>query len=375
MNDNIRSSFFKVPFSTYDIFGYLIPGATFLTGVYLFEFFLFSIYEKNIFPLFYIFTLQSHLDNSSFLQITIYILILVLIAYVTGHVISSISSYLLDRILVEKGYGYPYQILLEIKRTEFKNGRASRYIRGLFFWLNVYLVLRYLSYIYASHIMNEVSTIIIWGVIIVSVFSLFGLLLIRIGRKQKHYNVNVLFLVNILKKYDWFMRHVFAGGLDFLGFLFSNVVKTRYKFDDEFIQKFKKYFESTFHYNPETASTNNFWFAYLFVTEKSPKADVMLTNWLSLYSFARNLSTCFFILFIYCFFILLYYNNIFVPFNNNLIIIVPLLYYSCFLIMLLRYYYLYENYFSKFLFRSFVYLNEVNHYSTDLTKKREIAQN
>lgn len=359
MNDLIKKGVVKVPFTPYDIFGYLIPGASFLIGSYFFDFLIYQDTKiLNFSPIYSTFHDLTINLKDSFIIGTIFLIILLIVAYVLGHIIASISSHFLDRILIDKGHGYPLQKLLSMNKDTIKKGRVSAYIRGAFFWVNIYLILQYCGFAFNIVPLTVIADTIIMCFLIYSFISLIFLIIYRINPVVESSRVEWDFLSKIQSVFNWSMMKLFAGPYDFISYLYSTLIRTSEFFDDTFVNKYKTYFSNNFDYDAEKAGTNNYWFAFLFVSEKSPMANSLINNWLFLYSFARNFSTCLLVLFIYAFVSIMYQLNI--SEISNQILIVPVLCFIAYLIMLTRYYYLYKNYYTKFIVRSYVFLNEMD---------------
>ncbi len=173
---------YRVPFGTYDFFGYLIPGMTLIFNIYLicigYHWSLSG--DKNISlisPVNYFLEDMSKILNSNastFFQITVVIFLLIF-AYVIGHIIGSISSLFLDRILVFKAYGYPYESIIQNKTLKLLKYDVQRKIdsnqwRAIFFWANFLLVIWIVSsviynslpkYIFSSIVFSISNTIIV----------------------------------------------------------------------------------------------------------------------------------------------------------------------------------------------------------------------
>ncbi len=56
------------------------------------------------------------------------VLVVGLVAYMLGHVLDSLAKLLIDRVLIYKGYGYPYQELfgLSTSRQSDENKRIAK---------------------------------------------------------------------------------------------------------------------------------------------------------------------------------------------------------------------------------------------------------
>lgn len=363
MNNIVKQGITKVPFTPYDIFGYLIPGSFFLIGTYLFDILIVHNFNNsNFYPIYSVLDLSVKNIGNNFLLGTIYLGVLIIIAYVLGHIIASMSSHFLDRILIEKGHGYPLQLLLKMNKEVMRKGRISAYFRGAFFWINSYLVLQYSGYVFNIKFFTSFANFIIYFFLVYSFISLIFLILYRINPEVDHSRIDHAFFNFIKRIYNYSMFYLFAGPYDLITYLYSILTRTRETFDDTFITKYKNYFESNFAYSAEAAGTNNYWFSFLYVSEKSPFANSLISTWLFLYSFARNLATCLFILFLYAFASLMYqHNNLIFNDSNYYLLLIPFVCFLGYLIMLTRYYYLYKNYYTKFIIRSFVFFNELEH--------------
>jgi hypothetical protein len=83
----------RIPFGVYDFFGYLASGFLVLAALDL------------------VFTGGSVLKSDMQLLTGLFWLV---VAYVTGHIVANISSFLLERLLVQRLLGRPYQVLFEV---------------------------------------------------------------------------------------------------------------------------------------------------------------------------------------------------------------------------------------------------------------------
>jgi hypothetical protein len=80
----------KTYFWPYDIFGYLLPGIVVIAPLIEFHSGVRSIFEAR-------YQTESLADN----------VVLLIAVYVTGHIISGASSFLLERCLLRLSFGYP----------------------------------------------------------------------------------------------------------------------------------------------------------------------------------------------------------------------------------------------------------------------------
>lgn len=340
------------------MFGYLIPGATFFLAIYFFEFWTNQVLagkesKLNLFVYTVINVGWKNVSGDSWPLHAIFFLIIVLVSYIAGHVISSISSFVIDRVLIHKGYKYPYQILLKINNNNSDYSRG--FYKGLIFWCNLLLLLLYLDispYLALanspciSSIINKLIALILMYITLAIVIKL----LISKSKKIKS---------EPIKKFmNSFLRY-FALCYDVITKMLAGFHKSREPFDDHFIEKYKQSFLKNFKLSSEDAGTNNYWFSAFYIAQKSPTLSALLTKWREIYGFARNLSTAFFLAFLYCLVSLYYHQLIGVPVfpDNFSTFFLPLSYFFLSLIMLSRYYYLYFCYYSKSVFRIFYFLD------------------
>lgn len=349
MSAEAKNESVKLPFNVYDIFGYLIPGAFFIIISYFFDHEIKNLGACDPFlPVLHLIDQDISVSEESVIGSTLILSIFILIAYVIGHIIASISSHFLDKMLVEKGHGYPYQNLLFFEEQQTEEYRTRPLIKGSFFWMNFYLLIQCGSYIWGNDILHWVAKIMIYGILIYWVLSLIFWLSLKynkVGPKTiKFYGLSLKVWVFIY---------------DIVVIIYSKTSRTNNHLDSVFIAKYKNYFKSTFDYPNDKANTNHYWFSVMYVTEKSKTLGHLISNWLSLYSFARNLATCLFLLFIYMFISFMINNINQIVYPDSRIFYAPFIAYFGFMILLTRYYYLYKNYYSKFIFRSFVFLKEL----------------
>jgi hypothetical protein len=364
----------KLPFNTYDIFGYVIPGGTFLIGIYLFEFWAkFHLPNATLhLPVYNAFaeTSKGLFDKeTNWVLSLLYVIILSSVAYVIGHVVSSVSSFFLDRVLVAKGYGYPYRHLLQIDPFDAASYRGAFY-RGAFFWVNAYLIGQYIATVFHFPSIQALINSIGWALVGLTVLKLIiSATDAHRTKKQK----KPLRITTIVGKYAF--RLLLAGLYDLLTSSLAKFINTRSDFTQEFRQKYQAAFASTFNLNSITEGSNNYWLSKCYVADKSPVLDSLLVNWLYMYSYARNLATTFYLIFIYGFVSLSLQQSqtitaiIELASPNSVVLgLIPILSLALSMVMLSRYYYLYFVYYSKFLFRAFVYLTTMNQRSATSMK-------
>ncbi|MCR4418103.1 MAG: hypothetical protein NUV92_10230 [Ignavibacteria bacterium] len=133
MENEIGKKDIRITFHTYDFLGYFLPGAVFLSIIYVFEYLIKDYYKKDQFPPFYYITSlsKSYLfsSDSHWAFEIILIVLFIIFCYSLGHLIASIAAFFLDRLLVGKCFKYPYVILFKLI------GNSSNKLKRVLFFL------------------------------------------------------------------------------------------------------------------------------------------------------------------------------------------------------------------------------------------------
>ncbi len=105
------SSEFKLPFDTYDFFGYLLPGTLLSLGLsFIFWDRLGDIVLKFI-PGF-----GPKVEVDATIAI-LFVLVAVMTLYFLGHVVGCIAHIVYDRVIVRNILGYPFYSILKLEKT------------------------------------------------------------------------------------------------------------------------------------------------------------------------------------------------------------------------------------------------------------------
>lgn len=85
----------------------------------------------------------------------IYLLLLLTLCYITGHITYIVGTFIFERGLIAKGYSYPYLKLLDLTDDDPNNEKSpveikasQGYYQGLFFWLTIIFVTMFLLFIF-----------------------------------------------------------------------------------------------------------------------------------------------------------------------------------------------------------------------------------
>lgn len=349
-----------VPVSHYEIFGYLFPGATCILSIFLFEF-----WSKNYLdklgmihtPIYTIFYNCSKIEKRSWDFSLIFLVSLFIAIYISGHIIASISSLLIDRILIKRGYGYPHSFLLNPSSNpqyDDEGKLSAEFYKGAFFWINLFVIYLYLldfvrkEFVGMSVFIEKAFIGIAFSPILVFIMYIFIRWIWWKKKSKWAYNCLTICFSFLYEKFTK---------------LLSEYLGTREAFTNEFILLYKKYYKATFNISAENKDTNNYWLPNFYVCLKSPEFKAKLDDWRKLYSYARNLSTAFYIAFLYCFIQIFIQSTIYMRVDKYelfVIFLIPLFFFICSFIMLYRYYYLYINYYSKSIYRMFIIIKSQN---------------
>lgn len=320
-----------IPFTVYDVFGYFLPGLVLFLIFYLYE----CVIEKEIF----IRALFSY-SKYSITRDIVQLLIISVICYIIGHCIATISVIFHDRIIYSIILTYPLLRLLKIhnKYVSYINKNKNIVLKIL-----LYIKLYYFVFIFLT-LMNYHSIICI----------------------QKYYNIIIgipiliililIFKIKYLKLTFQKILNILSNALQFL--------RAR-DFTEEFISNYTKYFSKIFKLNPIKEKTNVYWLSQILIVSTSPRNYLFIENWRNLYSLMRNLSSSFYIS--SCLGLIF---TIFNEINNNdlKLILISIIAMSLAFMSLFRYIYLYENYYTKYIIRTFYFLCKYKLQFTEKTK-------
>jgi hypothetical protein len=163
--------------------------------------------------------------------------------------------------------------------------------------------------------------------------------------------------------------HVPKFTFDIILIWVERIIQTDRGFEPQFLKHFKQKFESKFHINTKVSDTENYWLPFYEILSKSEAHSKIIMNWLHLYSFARNMAACGYI--VCCLIIIVLINgfnldNLTV--NNQVEVLkkndtekyLTYLYTFNFIaanMFFVRFWVLYATYFTKGIIRSFYTLN------------------
>lgn len=372
------------PITAYDVLGYMAPGGTLILCIFLFEVWVERIRRMGLaadkdlhVPMYTAFTtFAGKLSNADWVLSALFLIVVLGIAYVVGHVVASLSALLMDRFYLAKAHGYPYEWLLDLKDDDGKSDSRSFY-RGLFLWVNVVVVAAYLM---VAHLGLPFVDLPVWAqwvtlgaIVAFIIFSSIVKWLVSTHRARDRNEDATDSVAEWAGRGEGWLTHVFSGPYRFIASRVKKLLFAGADFDDEFKSSYKEKYQRLFGYDPVTARSNNYWLSYIHIRQTSNELTRPIDNWLRLYSFARNLSTAFYASFLYAAVWFLAHGRPVAQdcYQLQLLRVIPVLFLIAAFAMLLRYFYLYTYYYTKFIFRAFVYLERVSPVSLPVTQRTE----
>lgn len=351
------------PFGTSDLFLYTIPGATGLIAAFMFE----MRAERAIaaagmsttsvhLPMYHAAeAIKADQFGQGLVAATVAIAVLLTLAYVVGHLVSSLSSLALDRVLLAKGHCYPFAALLDRTGEKRKGTPASKsqaYYRGLFCWLNIWAAAYLLWHLTERHRYLWASRLVC-GLLVLAV-------MVKAADRRWRKPVENADLLTSTPKWVRQIVLVFSWPWDAPANVFAHWTRAREPMETKVIDKFEEKLFASFGVRIEEVGTSNaYWLAYLKVLTESKTFGKLMENWLHLYSFARNLSTAFYLAALYSGGLLAFQAATLREVNYGVLLWYPLAYAACALVFMSRYYYLYSCYYSRFIVRSFAFLDNL----------------
>jgi hypothetical protein len=371
-----------LPITLADALVYFAPATALVLAVLLFENWVthLEFFDNSEFhtPALTVGTLirETFSDGDHWSSAVLMMISLALLIYILGHLISAASSLLIDRTLVYKAHGYPYEHLLDVAgetaddvgpdgRLVQHNGIdvSKAYWRGLFFWTNCYLALRWLEIFARSRtggndleaLANGTAAWMGWGIV--------GLVLVRQVFVQVYRHRRRQRSGRRASRAEKLATRTYvgicAGLFSVIGNPLNKLLLTHLPFDTDFRMRYRSLFEKRFGMDARKAGSNNYWFSYLFVLQHSSRLAREIAHWQRLYTFSRNVSTALYLGFLYGLSWFLYHNDVIRDWQARGLTRLTVMTFGLFAMsgmLLVYFYYLYVCYYSKTIYRSFVFL-------------------
>jgi hypothetical protein len=356
MKDQPNISLSALPLKAYDFFSIVFPGVAVLLSAYFFEELYFASQAVGqsgpvscCLAVHWLLKEVWRNSGNASSQAAI-VAISVCIIYLAGQLVSSIANFFLDRIFVYKCYGYPYEHMLldDQKKDVYVDYCSRRFYRGSIFWLHVAAFSFALYDIYNTELIFGIITIACTGIFCVAVLiHLLSQFLykrqIKIERPFKYF----------IKKYVLCYRILMNP--------IQHINQTAKPMQKDMCVKYKELFKHDFGIDPLTAESDNFWLSLFYVRQKDAQMSELIQRWHQTAIFARNMATSFYMAFGYSAVILWYETAwkkhfIHAPDNFRLTVALSGLF-ALAIFLVIRFYYFYVSYYSKCLFRAFVFLH------------------
>ncbi|MDI6451712.1 hypothetical protein [Anaerobaca lacustris] len=324
-----------IKFDGYDVFGYLIPGTVLTAGIYV-HMQLSSEAPHTTIASALLSPVSANLGSIAYAIVMTTSLLFGL--YIAGHLVALFGAAILDKLVVERTQGFPYEQLFDTLNatwvTKYEQGRRDIY--KLVFSIMIAALL------WMGHAGPTVPNISIPFITIV---------LVLLGKAKYNRSNDRRWRLTDADPPDWLLAVLRKLALPFDQgmYLFVGMFMRRKKFRRKAQEQFGKAFYSTFDLKPEDVATDTFWLCYAYLCEHHPSVSKLIQGWLRLYGFARNLSVAFLLLYVYG---LVRHTSVTNPdFSYTA-------WYSITGVLCLlfgaRFYYIYYNYYSKFTFRAFI---------------------
>jgi hypothetical protein len=378
-------------FGAYDVLGYFVPGATLLAAVIALEWMATRALESAsgnclarvcapVTPFFT--TLKAVLalnPGSSWLTDAFVVASVLLAAYVIGHLVASISAAAIDRLYMARGIGYPLPFLLRKANLGPDAKDSSHFHRALMFWVNAYLLVRYLLLpgVLPVHILlpDPFATIgspispstlniaaLVCETMVVAVVLARGFT--RLQSREWPRPIMPLAEDNRLLKG---VRYFLAGSSlpsRLVTALIRSATGTHREVDEVTAKAFVARLRAQLGLRADQRDDDlyqcsaAYWHAVIALRRSDPTALPPLDNWMRLYSFARNLAAAFCLAFLYgIFWWRAQGDTLFATSETDraALQVLPLVTFALAFLLLQRYHYLYTDYYTKYLIRSYAF--------------------
>ena len=349
------SSEFKLPFDTYDFFGYLLPGTLLSLGL---SFIFWDKIGDDVLKFIPGFGEKVEVDATVAI---LFVFVAIMTLYFLGHVVGCIAHIIYDRVIVRNILGYPFYRILKLEKMLSKELSEATRIR--WFLLIIAGVSSILMPLLLYWDVDRRWIIFIWG----------GLFLFYV----------VLFLLFLLNK-DFLKTRPAIIIIEFcriMHLIFRMISVTNIGVNETLCNKFFERLEKTTTLTKEKIVDYNsdvYWLAYmdLIQQEDGSHHEGKISNWLCLYGCLRNYSCAFLIISIFASVRLWLFPDVICvclwdDFERLAITVVVALL-LCFLLFM-RYWIFYYAYYSKYIIRAYA-VGEYSKKNTDTATETPTAE-
>lgn len=329
-----------LPFNLYDFFGYIIPGIYFssILSIYFYTF-----YHQEFLSFLEKLSRAYHL--LPFVSSFVFTIAYIVMVYVLGHFVATVSHIVIDKILVSGTTGYPVLKLLKITQN-----KEHRYLYQMTYKI---LFILFMVMLFIPLIPNPKEKFnwiffTFCGFLFIRILSVIMQLLFPSFFKwiinSKIYSSNI----------KWWSEHI---NVPFK--VIHMMLQTNHEFDEGFINKTKEKFKKDFELDAEASGSNNYWLPFFRLSSLNSYHAHLINNWLLLYGFSRNMSAASY-LFSSMLVIIWAYNGYAFP-NSELLGVDSSFFFKVSLgistvlglFFLMRYWVIYYSYFTKSILRSY----------------------
>jgi hypothetical protein len=329
----------RVPFDVYDFFGYLFPGS-FFTGVVI------CLHEVAGISHIRDFVGKITNPNLNWAFGLLVIFASLVVVYVVGYVLGTISSIAIDRWFVRDALGYPFHKLLDIHRSELERRSFARpLVTYLLLAANTALVLSIMGIVCDS--------LSAWGEFFILVSGL--LIALRLVTKPLSRPVNSAQVK--WSYFDKFVRgilliwHVPADLLLYIVESWLELLGVS-EFSEPFREEYRRHFWNAFGLDADDSKTDNYWLPSLYASTLLPGERLVIAHFRNLYAFARNMCTACYLGSVTVVVIARFKS---IPHESEtMMVVIAFTLMALAIAMFARYYVLYASYYSKYISRAFV---------------------
>lgn len=298
-----------MPFNLYDIFGYIIPGAYFSLVLTLVSFKsngrLANMIANSIELLFRPDNTLSSIFGFS---------IILVLCYMVGHMVASISHIVFDRFIVGGVLTYPTEKVL---RYNVDKDYARPYLRSTYLYvccLTIFLLsypaimflldwrLVQMDPISCANVIRPlclprwhmiISCIVLSIALIRFVYQYFSNIF---GAEKVHDALDCKLVRWGILVYAFIPRYLFLPAIS----MYESLIGTNRYFHPELIRQYEVKFKKDFSIDAKTAQSENYWLPLIHIAERGKAMNQSLTNWLQLYGFNRNMAAAGLLASFYC---------------------------------------------------------------------------
>lgn len=307
----------SIKIDSYDFFGYLVPGFLLLGAIAAAHF---QIAHER-YPS--IFKALAESKDYYYAILTFCVVSVLILSYILGHAIATVASFFYERMIVRRVWGYPYERLLY--KAEDKEGSGKYKALASAFYVSVSLTIFLQLQLHGFAIRSSSFTVYIFAIatfpIALSVFA-----------------------------YSTCIGRPFARVFTFIEVRLLDIAGRGKPFPEQMKKEIERRFLKDFKISIAEAGTEVFWAVYWKVTNEFDYVRAKVDKWLVLYSFMRNVGAS-----LLCSSFILCIANIYsdglmiIAIHTSIILLMSLL-------VVARYYYLYYSYYTKSVFRAYVFL-------------------